>query len=98
MGLKCAGCRDGEGLGFAITTAFRPIVDLQTGTAFAYEALVRGAEGVESPGELEALRKIGIRYGQGHYLARPAAGQLPQIRQDIPLPKAARAIFAEFRP
>ncbi len=30
------------------------------------------AEGIETAGELHALRELGIRYGQGFYLARPA--------------------------
>lgn len=34
------------------------------------------AEGIETGEQLETLRKLGIRYGQGYYLARP--GQLPE--------------------
>lgn len=30
------------------------------------------AEGIETPGELQALRELGITYGQGYHLARPA--------------------------
>lgn len=30
------------------------------------------AEGIETAGELRALRELGVRYGQGFYLARPA--------------------------
>jgi EAL domain-containing protein (putative c-di-GMP-specific phosphodiesterase class I) len=30
------------------------------------------AEGIETEGELEALRTLGVQYGQGFYLARPA--------------------------
>jgi EAL domain-containing protein (putative c-di-GMP-specific phosphodiesterase class I) len=30
------------------------------------------AEGIETAGELNALRDLGVRYGQGFYLARPA--------------------------
>jgi EAL domain-containing protein (putative c-di-GMP-specific phosphodiesterase class I) len=30
------------------------------------------AEGIETAGELHALRDLGVRYGQGFYLARPA--------------------------
>ena len=41
----CAGCRDGEAMDFDIAMAFQPIVDLQTGAPFAYEALVRGPGG-----------------------------------------------------
>jgi EAL domain-containing protein (putative c-di-GMP-specific phosphodiesterase class I) len=41
----CRGCRDGAGTGFDFTMAFQPIVDLETGRAYAYEALVRGPGG-----------------------------------------------------
>ena len=41
----CRGCRDGAGTGFDFTMAFQPIVDLETGRAYAYEALVRGPSG-----------------------------------------------------
>ncbi|WP_446740736.1 EAL domain-containing protein [Sphingomonas sp. CFBP 13720] len=43
--VRCSGCRDGAALDFAIAMAFQPIVDLTTGLPFAYEALVRGANG-----------------------------------------------------
>ncbi len=41
----CAGCRDGEQFTFNFSMAFQPIVDLETGLPFAYEALVRGPAG-----------------------------------------------------
>ncbi len=41
----CSACRNNAGLGFDITMAFQPIVDLSTGTIFAEEALVRGPSG-----------------------------------------------------
>lgn len=41
----CRGCRTGEPLTVPITMAFQPIVDIAAGTVFAYEALVRGADG-----------------------------------------------------
>lgn len=47
----CSACRDGNGLGFPISMAFQPIVNLSTGTVFAHEALVRGPAG-ESAGSL----------------------------------------------
>lgn len=47
----CAACRDGQGLGFPISMAFQPIVNVSTGTVFAHEALVRGTAG-ESAGSL----------------------------------------------
>jgi len=41
----CSGCRDGDALSFDFSMAFQPIVDIQTNTPFAYEALVRGTGG-----------------------------------------------------
>lgn len=46
----CAGCRDGEAIDFEFSMAFQPIVDLEIGMPFAYEALVR------SPGDTSAQR------------------------------------------
>jgi len=40
----CPGCRSGQQT-FDIAMAFQPIVDITTGLPFAYEALVRGADG-----------------------------------------------------
>lgn len=42
---KCAGCQNGEELGFDFAMAFQPIVDLSSRRTFAYEALVRGPQG-----------------------------------------------------
>jgi EAL domain-containing protein (putative c-di-GMP-specific phosphodiesterase class I) len=41
----CDGCRNGEALDFTFSMAFQPIIDLSSGTPFAYEALVRGPQG-----------------------------------------------------
>jgi EAL domain-containing protein (putative c-di-GMP-specific phosphodiesterase class I) len=43
--LGCSQCLEGNPLDFEITMAFQPIVDLKTKTVYAYEALVRGADG-----------------------------------------------------
>lgn len=40
----CTACRD-EAPEFALAMAFQPIVDVDTGLPFAFEALVRGADG-----------------------------------------------------
>ncbi|MBB5709772.1 EAL domain-containing protein [Sphingomonas xinjiangensis] len=48
--LGCRGCREGAE-DFGLAMAFQPIVDVNTGHAFAYEALVRGANG-ESAGDV----------------------------------------------
>ena len=37
------------------------------------------AEGVETAGELDALRAIGVHYFQGYYFARPAFEALPPV-------------------
>lgn len=50
MQTGCQGCRS-EGRAFDIAMAFQPIVDVETGRPFAYEALVRGADG-EGAGEV----------------------------------------------
>jgi EAL domain-containing protein (putative c-di-GMP-specific phosphodiesterase class I) len=49
----CAGCRDGAALGFDFSMAFQPILDLESGDPFAFEALVRGTAG-ESAAEVLA--------------------------------------------
>lgn len=40
----CQGCREGAE-DFGLAMAFQPIVDVETGLPYAYEALVRGADG-----------------------------------------------------
>lgn len=44
MQTGCLGCR-AEGNGFELAMAYQPIIDAETGTVFAYEALVRGSRG-----------------------------------------------------
>lgn len=39
--VRCQGCRDGQALDFAFSMAFQPIVDIERGDVYAYEALVR---------------------------------------------------------
>ena len=48
----CQGCRSGDH-DFDIAMAFQPIVDVETGRPFAFEALVRGSNG-ESAGDVFA--------------------------------------------
>lgn len=40
------------------------------------------AEGIETAAELETLRALGVSWGQGYYLARPAALPLPPTVRD----------------
>jgi EAL domain-containing protein (putative c-di-GMP-specific phosphodiesterase class I) len=44
----CSGCRDGAEFEIPFAMAFQPIVDVETGRAFAYEALVRGVDGASA--------------------------------------------------
>lgn len=44
---KCQGCKSGQ-FEFDIAMAFQPIVDVETGQPFAYEALVRGSNGASA--------------------------------------------------
>jgi EAL domain-containing protein (putative c-di-GMP-specific phosphodiesterase class I) len=41
----CEQCACGKGLDFSFSFAYQPIVDAETRTVYAYEALVRGTEG-----------------------------------------------------
>lgn len=43
--MACQGCADDAGFPLEISMAFQPIVDVEAGTVFAHEALVRGAGG-----------------------------------------------------
>lgn len=52
---KCEGCRDGAALPFTFTMAFQPIVQLSTGRAWGYEALVRGVGGEPAAAILEQV-------------------------------------------
>lgn len=49
--LGCRQCRDASTLGFPLSMAFQPIVDVRDRSVFAYEALVRGPAG-ESAGSI----------------------------------------------
>ncbi|MCX8017014.1 MAG: EAL domain-containing protein, partial [Rhodocyclaceae bacterium] len=57
----CEECRKAGPLGFEFTMAFQPILDVDTGRPFAYEALVRGPNG-EGAGAILALVNDSNRY------------------------------------
>lgn len=59
--ISCRQCRDASTLGFPLSMAFQPIVDVEAGTVFAYEALVRGPAG-ESAGSVFEKVNDGNRY------------------------------------
>ena len=52
---RCEDCACGAGLGFSFTFAFQPIVDVDTQSVYAYEALVRGSGG---EGAFSVLSKV----------------------------------------
>lgn len=51
----CEGCRNGDGFPARFTMAFQPIVDVESGRAFAYEALIRTPGGKPAA---EVLRHV----------------------------------------
>lgn len=59
--LGCQECRNAGELGFDFTMAFQPIVDIDSGRPFAYEALVRGLNG-EGASAVLSLVNDGNRY------------------------------------
>ena len=58
---KCAACKQGTAQPFPFSMAFQPIVDVQAGRVFAYEALVRGTNG-ESAADVLARVNEANRY------------------------------------
>ena len=57
----CKDCRSASALSFTFSSAFQPIVDLETRTVFAFEALVRGPAG-EGAASVFAQVHEGNRY------------------------------------
>jgi EAL domain-containing protein (putative c-di-GMP-specific phosphodiesterase class I) len=57
----CSACKDGIDLPFSFSMAFQPIVNVETSTVFAYEALVRGI-GNESAGTVLSQVNAANRY------------------------------------
>lgn len=57
----CSSCRSGMGLGFELTMAFQPIVDVVERRVYAYEALVRGVGGL-SAGQVLSMINEENRY------------------------------------
>lgn len=51
----CRGCGDADEVASRITMAFQPIVDVENGTTFAHEALVRGTDGASASDVLASV-------------------------------------------
>lgn len=60
-GLGCEGCRNGESFKVPISMAFQPIVSIADRRVYAYEALLRGADGA-SAGDVFAHVTDDLRY------------------------------------
>ena len=58
---RCSACNDGISAPFPFTMAFQPIVDVRSGSVYAYEALVRGPQN-QSAGEILAQVTPETRY------------------------------------
>ncbi|QDM24732.1 EAL domain-containing protein [Tardiphaga sp. vice304] len=88
MGGKCEGCRDDVPLPFEFKMAFQPIVDLNVGRVWGYEALVRGPNG-ESAWSVLSKVTAATRYRfdqAARVLAIETAGALfkqPHLRLSI---------------
>lgn len=54
--IGCIRCRDARPLGLELKMAFQPIVDVEQRNVFAYEALVRGADGASAAQVLGAVK------------------------------------------
>jgi EAL domain-containing protein (putative c-di-GMP-specific phosphodiesterase class I) len=61
MGKICSGCRDGIDFEIPFAMAFQPIVDVDAGRVFAYEALLRGVDGAGAASVLSQVTD-GNRY------------------------------------
>jgi EAL domain-containing protein (putative c-di-GMP-specific phosphodiesterase class I) len=55
------------------------------------------AEGIETAAELEMLRRLGIRYGQGFFLCRPTSVDLIPARLSSEIWAATAPRAASFR-
>jgi EAL domain-containing protein (putative c-di-GMP-specific phosphodiesterase class I) len=51
----CAACTVAEPLEFGLSMAFQPIVDIRSGSVWAYEALVRGSDGASAGSVLDLV-------------------------------------------
>jgi EAL domain-containing protein (putative c-di-GMP-specific phosphodiesterase class I) len=48
------------------------------------------AEGIETPAQLDALRDLGVEFGQGFLIGRPAAPGTGRFRRQMPAEFSAR--------
>ncbi len=78
---NCGACADATSLGFPITFAFQPIVNLRTGAVFSQEALVRGPAGEGAPAILEKVHD-GNRYKFDQVCRTTAIGLAKRLNVD----------------
>ena len=88
MPAQCVGCREDIPLPFEFKMAFQPIVDLNLGRVWGYEALVRGSNGESALSILEQVNEdTRYRFDQAaRVMAIETAGSLfkePHLRLSI---------------
>lgn len=78
MTTRCVGCSDDVSLPFEFKMAFQPIVDLNVGEVWGYEALVRGADGSSAYSVLNQVTdEIRYKFDQAaRVMAIETAGKL----------------------
>jgi EAL domain-containing protein (putative c-di-GMP-specific phosphodiesterase class I) len=74
----------GNGQDFELAMAFQPIVDIETGAPFAYEALVRGPHGKSAGGVLAKVN------AETRYASTSNAGSRPTATPSCPGSSTAR--------
>lgn len=77
--MSCVACKDGGGFDLPITMAFQPIVDIDRGSVFAYEALVRGTGGRGAAAVLETVSPDN-RYAFDQLCRRTAIEQAARLQ------------------
>jgi EAL domain-containing protein (putative c-di-GMP-specific phosphodiesterase class I) len=81
---SCGACGDATSLGFEITFAFQPIVNVRTGQVFSQEALVRGPAGEGAPAILQKVHD-GNRYKFDQVCRTTAIGLAKRLNVDTHL-------------
>lgn len=91
--LRCSACREGQSFAVPFSMAFQPIVDLESGGIFAYEALVRGPGG-EGAGTILSQVDASNRYAFDQACRVRAIEMAARLR----LPERAQAVSINFLP
>ena len=91
--LSCSACKNGIQPPFPYTMAFQPIVNVATCTAYAYEALVRGAEGESAGSILSQLTRENL-----YAFDQSCRVNAIQMAADLNLAETGAALSINFMP